>query len=379
MNKDIDELLQYVLDHDGSDLHLKVGRCPTVRIHGKLRNTEFSELAEDDLVRIVGKVIPDRLRKRLEDEREADLSYQPEGFTTRFRVNAFFQKGHHGMVFRQIPSDIPSIDSLGFDLVLKELVAAEQGIILVTGPTGSGKSTTLAAMIDEINSNFDKHIMTIEDPMELVQHDKRCLINQREVGMDTLSFTEALRRVLRQDPDVILIGEMRDAETINIATTAAETGHLVLSTLHTNDAKQSVDRIINTFPPEEHFQVRMKLAGVLNAVISQSLLPVAKGKGRVAVQEIMINTPTIRKCIETGEVGRIDKIIEESRTYYRMISKNQALFEKWHAGVVTEEVALAMSNNPNDLRLKMQTEQFSQDVRQRGDRRAPPPSPPSEG
>ena len=373
----IDELLRKMIEMGASDLHLKAGQPPLIRLHGKLTPMDYPSFTEESLSGMLMSIVPPRMVARLEDERELDFSYQLEG-SSRFRVNYFYQKGHLGAVLRQIPSEIPTLDGLGFPEILKEFVRQEQGLILVTGPTGSGKSTTLAAMINEINENEPKHIITVEDPMEFVHRDKMSLINQREVGFDTMSFTEALRRALRQDPDIILVGEMRDAETINIATKAAETGHLVFSTLHTNDAKQSVDRIINSFPPEEHHQVRMKLGLVLKAIISQRLLPRKEGKGRVAVQEIMINTPTIRKLIETGQTGQIDKIIEDSSTFYKMQSMNQALIQKWRDDLITEEDAIAISNSPSDLKIKMHTEKFGtmqegQVAAPTGWAKAPPP------
>lgn len=361
----IDELLNRLVEKKGSDLHLKSGREPVCRVDGEMcaLNEDAARLDDQALDEIFCQVVPERLRQAAADLRELDLSYQPKGGAVRFRVNLFFQKGHMGFVFRQIPSQIPSLRDLGFHDRLAKLMTSRQGLVLVTGPTGSGKSTTLAAMIREANDTQSKHIITIEDPMEFVQNDNRCLINQREVGADTASFSEALRRALRQDPDIILVGEMRDRETIGIATTAAETGHLVLSTLHTNDAKQAIERIINSYPAEEHYQVRMKLALVLNAVISQTLLPRKDGKGRVAAQEIMINTPTIRKMIENGEIGQIDKVIEESDEFYGMCTKNKALFDLWKQDLVTEEMALSASNAPNNLKLRIESEKFGKSVR----------------
>ncbi len=360
----IDKLLELLIEKKGSDLHLKNGRAPVFRIHGELG--PLPELADamtdEEMDAVFKQVVPVRLQDAALQSRELDLSYQPADVPVRFRVNLFFQKGRLGFVFRQIPADIPSLRDLGFHDRLSKLMTAHQGLVLVTGPTGSGKSTTLAAMIREVNDTQNKHIITIEDPMEFVQHDNQSLINQREVGTDTASFSEALRRSLRQDPDVILVGEMRDRETIGIATTAAETGHLVLSTLHTNDAKQAIERIINAYPAEEHYQVRMKLALVLNAVVSQTLLPLKDGKGRVAAQEVLINTPTIRKMIEKGEIGGIDKIIEESNEYYGMCTKNQALYDLWKAEKITEEAALAASNAPNNLKLRIESEKFGASV-----------------
>jgi twitching motility protein PilT len=352
------EILRYLVKSGGSDLHLKAGLSPVVRVKGDLMDSNFQPLSAGELKEMVYAILSPTQIQKLEAERELDFSYNIEGLA-RFRGNLFFQKGMLGAVFRVIPTKIASLDELQMPVILKELIKNKQGLILVTGPTGSGKSTTLAALINEINQTESAHIITIEDPMEFVHQDNVSIINQREIGFDTLSFSEALRHALRQDPDVILVGEMRDQETINIAMKAAETGHLVLSTLHTNDAKQSIDRIINTFPQEEQLQIRMQLALVLTAVISQRLVKKADGSGRIAVQEIMINSPTIRKLIEEGKVGAIDKAIEDSARYYNMQSLNQALFEFWKNKVITQEDALAISNNPNDLRVRMQAESFS--------------------
>lgn len=361
---DIDVFLERLIEKGGSDLHLKCGREPIFRIDGQLCSplAGADALTREEMQKVFEQVVPERLRDAAEAARELDLSYQLSGAPVRFRVNMFYQKGQPGFVFRQIPSDVPSLEDLGFKERLGKLMTAGQGLILVTGPTGSGKSTTLAAMIREVNDTESKHIITIEDPMEFVLHDNRCLINQREVGTDTTSFSEALRRALRQDPDVILVGEMRDRETIGIATTAAETGHLVLSTLHTTDAKQAIERIINAYPAEEHYQIRMTLALVLNAVISQTLIPTQDGKGRVAAQEVLINTPTIRKMIEKGEIGGIDKIIEESNDYYGMCTKNQALYDLWENERITEDAALAASNAPNNLKLQIESQKFGSSV-----------------
>ncbi len=360
----VDVLLKELVAREGSDLHLKFDRTPFCRVDGGLNplSDAFDPLDDAALDAIFLSVVPARLQEAARRDRELDFSYQPDDIPVRFRVNLFFQKGHVGFVFRQIPSEIPSLTDLGFHDRLAKLMKEHQGLVLVTGPTGSGKSTTLAAMIREVNDTQRKHIITIEDPMEFVQTDNLCLINQREVGADTASFSEALRRALRQDPDVVLVGEMRDVETIGIATTASETGHLVLSTLHTNDAKQSIERIINAYPAEEHYQIRMKLALVLNAVVSQTLLPRKDGKGRVAALEVMVNTPTIRKMIEEGDIGKVDKIIEESNEFYGMCTKNQALFELWKTDVIEEDVALGASNAPNNLKLLIESDKFGSEI-----------------
>jgi twitching motility protein PilT len=361
----LDEALRLLVQVGGSDLHIKVGSPLMMRHKGDLLPTEMPPLTREQIRDMLGAALTDFQKQKLDKERELDFSRHIEN-VSRFRGNIFFQSGTLGAVFRAIPSDIPSLDSLGMPPVIKTLARNEQGLLLVTGPTGSGKSTTLAAIVNEINMTEYKHVLTIEDPIEFVHRDKDCLINQREVGFDTLNFSEALRRALRQDPDIILVGEMRDPETISIAITAAETGHLVLSTLHTNDAKQSVDRIINSFPPEEHHQIRMKLSLCLLSVISQRLVKKSDGSGRVAVQEIMINSPTIKKLIESGKIGAIDRAIEESSTYYSMQSMNQCLFGLWKKGLLDENTALAASNNPNDLRVKFKTAGFARKQAQAG-------------
>jgi len=354
----MDEALTILVQVGGSDLHIKAGLPLMIRRDGELLPADMPPLSFSKTGEMLLSIINDNQKEKLEREKELDFSYNIDGLA-RFRGNIFYQKGVMGGVFRVIPTEIPTLEKLGMPAILKELMQKEQGLILVTGPTGSGKSTTIAAMLDEVNSTRHKHILTIEDPIEFVHRDKKCVLNQREVGADTMSFTQALRRALRQDPDVIVVGEMRDAETISIAMTAAETGHLVVSTLHTNDAKQTVDRIINTFPPEEHHQVRMKLALSLVAVVSQRLLRKAEGEGRVAAQEIMLNSPTITKLIEEGSVGKIDRVIEESVEYYNMQSLNQSLYKLWKEKIISEKEALAISNNPNDLNVKIKTASFA--------------------
>ena len=351
----IPEYLKVLIERGGSDLHLKVGRPPLMRIKGELFPSEYPPIKRDEIRNLLFPLLTEMQRKKLEEERELDFSFLVEGLA-RFRGNIFHQMGNLGAVFRVIPVEIKTIDQLDLPQILKELVFRNQGIILVTGPTGSGKSTTLAAMVDHVNENRSLHIITIEDPVEFVHRDKKCAINQREIGFDTRSFSEALRRGLRQDPDVILVGEMRDPETISIAMTAAETGHLVFSTLHTNDAKQSIDRIIDTFPPDQQHQVRMQLAMTLLSTVSQRLIKRSDGSGRIAVVEVMINTPTIKKMIEEGKVGAIDKAIHDSASLYKMQTMNQDLFRLVKEGAITKEDALSISNNPNDLRIMFQTQ-----------------------
>jgi len=350
------ELLQALYEKGASDLHLKVGRPPMMRRQGDLGPVEGNRVMEAaDVEKLIHGVINTDQRAKLEAERELDFSFSIAGLA-RFRANAFFQKGLPGAVLRLIPALIPTPEELGLPEVIKELSLKKQGLFLVTGPTGSGKTTTLAAIIDHINSHVPAHIITLEDPIEFVYQDKMAVINQREVGSDTRDFAQGLRRALRQDPNVILVGEMRDAETITTALSAAETGHLVFGTLHTNDAKQSVDRILDTYPPAAQTQVRMQLAKCLVAVVSQRLLKRADGQGRLAVHEIMINTPTVQKLIEDDKIAALGRAIEDSSSFYKMQSLNQALFRQVKAKTITADEALAASRNPNDLKIQLQTQ-----------------------
>jgi len=351
---EIEKLLRFLVDKGGSDLHLKVNRPPLLRLKGDLIASDLPVISKEDMNHLLSSVLTEMQREKLAADKELDFSYLVEGLA-RFRGNIFYQMNNVGAVFRVIPVKIKTLDDLNMPEVIKDILQRNQGVVLATGPTGSGKSTTLAAMVDHINRTKRKHIITIEDPLEFVHADKLCTINQREVGSDTKSFSEALRRALRQDPDIILVGEMRDPETISIAMTAAETGHLVFSTLHTNDAKQSIDRIIDTFPPEQQHQVRVQLAMTLWATISQRLVETADGQGRRAVMEIMINTPTIRKLIEEGNTGRIDKAIADSASLYKMQTQNQHLFELVQKGLITEQAALGISTNSNDLKIMLKT------------------------
>ena len=350
------ELLQALYEKGASDLHLKVGRPPMMRRQGDLGPVEGNRVMEAaDVEKLIHGVINTDQRARLEAERELDFSFSIAGLA-RFRANAFFQKGLPGAVLRLIPALIPTPEELGLPEVIKELSLKKQGLFLVTGPTGSGKTTTLAAIIDHINSHVPAHIITLEDPIEFVYQDKMAVINQREVGSDTRDFAQGLRRALRQDPNVILVGEMRDAETITTALSAAETGHLVFGTLHTNDAKQSVDRILDTYPPAAQTQVRMQLAKCLVAVVSQRLLKRADGQGRLAVHEIMINTPTVQKLIEDDKIAALGRAIEDSSSFYKMQSLNQALLRQVKAKTITADEALAASRNPNDPKIQLQTQ-----------------------
>jgi twitching motility protein PilT len=353
---DIDNALCTLVADGGSDLHLKVNNKPQIRVDGELREIADSDiLSNEDTETAVRTMLTDPVKlTELAEEFEVDFSYSISG-VARFRVNAFRQRGTLSVVARAIPHKIRSVAELNLPPVITELSEEERGIILLTGTTGSGKSTTLAAMLDHMNRTMSKHIVTIEDPIEFLHVDKRSIINQREVGMDTLSFKRALRRVLRQDPDVILIGEMRDEETVHTALSAAETGHLVLSTVHTVDAAETVNRIIDFFPPHMHQQVRAMLAGTLKGVISQRLVRSTDG-GRVATCEILRMTGRVRDMImDPLQTGRLTEVVSEG-AYYGMQTFDQALFHHVKAGRVDIEQAMKAASSPHDFKLLLQAD-----------------------
>jgi twitching motility protein PilT len=352
MSFDVDQALMCVIETEGSDLHVKVPSQPLIRRHGRLEPIPESErLKPEHTESILTHMLTDEGKlEEFREQNEVDFSYSLPG-VARFRVNAFRQRGSVSLVCRAIPFQIKTAEELLLPPVVDQLAEEERGIILLTGTTGSGKSTTLAAMIDRINSNWAKHIVTIEDPVEFLHRDKKSIINQREVGEDTTSFSRALRRVLRQDPDVILIGEMRDEETVRTALSAAETGHLVLSTIHTVDAAESVNRIIDFFPESEQRQARAMLAGTLKGVISQRLVPTPDGDGRVATCEVLRMTGRVRDMIlNPDETGRLPEVISEGG-YYGMQTFDQALLAHVQAGRVSMEEALKAATHPHDFKL----------------------------
>jgi twitching motility protein PilT len=354
---DVNAALRKLIQEEGSDLHLKVPSPPLMRVHGILAPIPGEEaLRPDDTERVLREMLADPVKlDEFETEYEVDFAYAIEGLA-RFRVNAFRQRGSVSLVCRAIPFSIRSIDQLKLPPVIRSLAEEERGIILLTGTTGSGKSTTLAAIIDHINQTMAKHVVTIEDPIEYLHRDRKSVINQREVGLDTASFKRALRRILRQDPDVILIGEMRDEETVQTALSAAETGHLVLSTVHTVDATESVNRMLDFFPPHQHQQVRAMIAGTLKGVVSQRLIPSADGGGRVAVCEVLIQTGRVRDMImDPTQTGRIHEVIGEGE-YYGMQTFDQALLGHLQAGGVTMEEALKAATHPHDFKLLVASE-----------------------
>jgi twitching motility protein PilT len=324
----IDDILKQANERGASDIHLKVGSNPVIRVEGKLMPmTEHKRLAQEDTIAMAFSIMSARQKQKFKDHFELDLAYSVPGLG-RFRVNAFQQRGTVGLVVRSIPVRIATITELDLPQVLEKISQETRGLVLVTGTTGSGKSTTLAAILDYINTNRTEHIMTIEDPIEFLHRDKKSLVNQREVEVDTKNFAFALRAALRQDPDVILVGEMRDYETIETALTAAETGHLVMSTLHTLDAAETVNRVISVFPPHQQKQIRIQLASVIRAVISMRLVPRKDGEGRVPAVEIMRATGFIRDCIENKEKTKLlSSAIAGGRSQYGMQTFDQSLFE----------------------------------------------------
>ncbi len=355
MSKEVDlnHILQVAIKGGSSDIHLKAGLPPMFRVDGSLRPLRDAQrLTPEDLSRIASGIMNSTQRERFKKSLDCDLAYGVPG-VGRFRVNVFQQRGAVGMVFRVIPYKVQTMEQLLLPKILKDICEERRGLILVTGATGSGKSTTLASMIEHINSSRTCHIITIEDPIEFLIRDRRSLINQREVGTDTNDFSSALKAALRQDPDVILVGEMRDIETIEIAMTAAETGHLVLSTLHTIDATETVNRIVGAFPPHQQKQTRVQLAGLIKAVISQRLVPRADGRGRVPALEIMVSTGRIRELIMDAErTLEIPEAIAKGNVNYGMQTFDQSLMALLRRGFITYDEALLQSSNPDDFALR---------------------------
>jgi twitching motility protein PilT len=351
----INALLKAVVDQGASDLHLKVGAYPMMRVRGSLVPADTEKrLTHEDTVEMAAMVMSSAQKQKFKDYQEVDLAYSVPGLG-RFRCNVFQQRGTIGVVLRVIPITIKTIDDLQLPVVLKKIALEERGLVLVTGTTGSGKSTSLAAMIDHINQERDSHIMTVEDPIEFLHRDNRSIINQREVAVDTRGFAAALRSALRQDPDVILVGEMRDFETIETALLAAETGHLVFSTLHTLDATETINRIIAVFPPHQQKQVRLHLASVLKAVISQRLLPRVDGKARVVACEVMVTTAFIRDCIiDKEKTHLIHGAIAAGTSQYGMQTFDQAILALFQQGHVSYEEAIRWASNVDDFKLKVQ-------------------------
>ena len=351
---ELNEILQVALRGGASDIHLKAGLPPMFRVDGNLVPLKDARrLPPEEISRMAFGIMNDYQKEKFKAQNELDLAYGVPGLG-RFRVNVFQQRGTIGVVLRVIPFKIATIEQLLLPKVLEKIAGEQRGLILVTGTTGSGKSTTLAAMVDHINTNETCHIMTIEDPIEFLVRDKRSIVNQREVGVDTMSFGQALKSSLRQDPDVILVGEMRDLETIETAITAAETGHLVLSTLHTLDATETISRIISAFPPHQQKQVRLQLGSVLRGVISQRLVPRADGKGRVAAIEVLVANARVREMIEDKDrTKEISQAIAQSHTTYGMQTFDQSLMQLFRSNLITYEEALRQSSNPDDFALRV--------------------------
>ncbi|HUE85365.1 MAG TPA: type IV pilus twitching motility protein PilT [Vicinamibacterales bacterium] len=363
MATDITTLLRRAVELGASDLHLKVGSFPMARVHGHLQPVgDDQKLNHDDLVDMAASVMPAAHREKFRDAQEVDLAYSVPGLG-RFRCNVFQQRGTIGMVLRVIPITIKSVDELGLPAVLKKITAEERGLVLVTGTTGSGKSTTLAAMIDYINRTRSSHIITIEDPIEYLHRDNQSIVNQREIGVDTRSFALALRSALRQDPDVILVGEMRDMETIETALHAAETGHLVFSTLHTLDATETINRIISVFPPHQQKQIRIQLAAVLKSAIAQRLIPSIEGGSRLPAVEVLVATAFIRDAIvDRDKTHLIQGAIAQGTSQYGMQTFDQSIFGHYSQGLITLDEALRWATNVDEFKLRVQGVSTTADV-----------------
>jgi twitching motility protein PilT len=357
----IKKILEEMINQGASDLHVKAGLPPVARVDGKLRHLSMERPSPKDLEEIAGQILTPSQKDRFTKTREVDFAFGVAGLA-RFRANFYVQRGSIAMVFRHVPVNIKNIDELQLPGILKNLALRQRGLIFVTGTVGSGKSTTLAAMVSEINRTANKNVITVEDPIEFLHHDEKSIINQREIGSDTTSFHEALRHILRQDPDVILVGEIRDALTMEIALMAADTGHLVLSTLHTIDATQTINRVISFFPPHQHQEIRYLLAATLQSVIAQRLIPIREGKGRVPAVEVMIVTSTIREyIIDPEKTPLIQQAIREGVTSHGMQSFDQSLMKLMTDGVITLEEALKNSSNPHEFSLRMKGIQATSD------------------
>jgi twitching motility protein PilT len=351
---DLNEILKAAIRHGASDVHLKAGLLPVLRINGRLAPLKTEEsIRPEELVSMSAAILGEEQQRRFERTHEMDCAYSVSGLG-RFRVNIFIQRGTIGMVFRVVPVGVQSFEDLHLPKVLEKVALENRGLILCTGTTGCGKSTTLAALIEYINSHRSCHVITIEDPIEFLLRDRKSIINQRELGVDTTSFSVALRSALRQDPDVILVGEMRDLETMETALMAAETGHLVLSTLHTLDAAETINRIVGAFPPYQQKQIRNQLAVILRAVVSQRLVPRADGKGRVPAIEVMINTARVREYIEDKDkTKKIREAISQGYVSYGMQTFDQSLMSLYKEGLITLDEALRQASNPDDFALRV--------------------------
>ncbi len=346
----LSELLRKLSELGGSDLHITTGTAPQVRVDGHLRPLEgYRQLTSADTKQLAYSVLTDAQKHRFEENLELDFSFGVKGLS-RFRANLFNQRGAVGCVFRAIPYEIKAFEQLGLPSVVQKMCEKPRGLILVTGPTGSGKSTTLAAMIDKINRDRHEHILTIEDPIEFLHNHKSCLVNQREVNADTHGFAEALRTALRQDPDIVLVGEMRDLETIESALRIAETGHLTLATLHTNSAASTINRIIDVFPSDQQAQIRAQLSMVLEGIMCQALLPKAEGGGRAMALEILVPNAAIRNLIREDKVHQIYSMMQTGQDKYGMQTFNQALATLYHKRLITQETAIQRSSNVDELK-----------------------------
>lgn len=353
--KSIDELLQVMVAQKASDLHMKAGSPPVIRVDGELHLLDAPPMTPEDTKDIAASIMTDKQIRRFSEHNEIDFAYSAPQLG-RFRVNVFRQRGSISIAMRQVATQIPSFEELHLPEIIKRLAIEPRGLVLVTGTTGSGKTTTLAAMIDHINNTMRKHIVTVEDPIEVLHKDRKAIINQREIGLDTETYASALKYVLRQDPDDILIGEMRDTETVSAALTAAQTGHFVMSTLHTIDAQETINRIIDFFPLHQQKQVRIMLAGTLKGIVSQRLLPRADGQGRVPAVEVLVMTNRIRDFVlDPDQTGMISQALKEGE-FYGMQTFDQALLRLYEDGMITLHDAAQVASNPHDFKLMIQAQ-----------------------